>query len=188
MHLGEKHTKGAPPAGASPGGVEPGAGAKIRDPEGGVSPSAHTPCLGLGVAFHRVTEGFRPKPGLERHFRNKVFGFLWNPIHLYSQKVRLGNTQTQDTGSLETLPKLTSWSGYMCWWVSLLPIRRALACFEPTDYLESNGWMDSFLAHLEGKKAVGSCWQWSQGHRTRTLHFGLLCSWPRPERGLDREM
>lgn len=60
MHLGKKHTKGAPPAGASPGGVEPGAGAKIRDPEGGVSPSAHTPSLDLGVAFHRMTEGFAP--------------------------------------------------------------------------------------------------------------------------------
>lgn len=60
LHLGKKHTKGAPPVGPSPGGVQPGAGAKIRDPEGGVSPSAHTPSLGLGVAFHRMTEGFTP--------------------------------------------------------------------------------------------------------------------------------
>lgn len=100
LHLGEKHTKGAPPASASPGGVEPGAGAKIRDPEGGVSPSAHTPSLGLEVTFHRMTEGFRPKPRSERHFRNKVLGIPWNTIHLYSQ-VRLVDIQTQDLESPE---------------------------------------------------------------------------------------
>lgn len=99
LHLGEKHTKGAPPASASPGGVEPGAGAKIRDPEGGVSPSAHTPSLGLGVTFHRMTEGFRPKPRSERHFRNKVLGFPWNPI--LNSQVRLVDTQTQDPESPE---------------------------------------------------------------------------------------
>lgn len=85
----------------------PGQGQRSGTPGGGVSPSAHTPCLCLGVGSQRSPAGVRLRPKEERDFGNKAgaegasperYWSRWSPRCRCHQKMGSVEIHAQDSG------------------------------------------------------------------------------------------